>query len=264
VILPGLWRDLAERYERARNLVMRTALNRFASLNEFEARTSSQNGEDGILAEILRRMRIRTGYFVEFGVQDGSVCNTALLAAGGWSGVYIEADEADAARLAERYASSSRITTLHEFITAENIAGIFARADVPAEFDVLSIDIDGNDYWVWRALASYKPRVVVIEYNAEHAPPQRWVMKYDPSHRWDKTTYYGASLASYAALAATKGYSLVGTEKTGVNAFFIRDDCLRASGFRALSAAEGFHPVGYYGIHHEPGHVKRDGPFEPI
>lgn len=264
MILPGLWRDLAERYERIRNAAMRTMLNRFASINEFESRTSSQNGEDGILAEILRRMRIGTGFFVEFGVQDGSVCNTARLAANGWSGVYIEADDADAAALAARHAANPRIVVVHGFVTAENICDIFARAGVPTEFDLLSIDIDGNDYWVWRALAAYKPRIVVIEYNAEHAPPERWVMQYDPAHRWDKTTYYGASLESYAALARSKGFSLVGTEKTGVNAFFVRDDCLRASGFRALTAAQGYHPVGYYGIHHELGHVRRDGPFESI
>lgn len=264
MILPGLWRDLGERYERTRNFTMRTLLNRFAALNEFESRASSQNGEDGILAEILRRLRIAQGFFVEFGVQDGAVCNTALLAAHGWSGVYIEADDTDAAALAKRYAGSTRVKVVHDFITAENICRTFASANVPAEFDVLSIDIDGNDYWVWRALEPYRPRVVVIEYNAEHAPPERWVMTYDPAHRWDKTTYYGASLESYASLAKSKGYSLIGTEKTGVNAFFVRDDCVRASGFRALTAAEGYHPVGYYGIHHELGHVKRDGPFESI
>lgn len=264
MILPGLWRDLADRYERARNLSMRTIFNRFASINEFEARKSSQNGEDGILAEILRRLHIGPGFFVEFGVQDGSICNTAQLAANGWSGVYIEADEGYAERLAQRYASSPRVKTMQRFVTAENIADIFASAGVPKEFDVLSIDIDGNDYWVWRALSGYKPRVVVIEYNAEHAPPERWVMKYNPAHRWDKTTYYGASLASYAALAETLGYALVGTEKTGVNAFFIRKDLVNASGFRALSAAEGYHPVGYYGIHHQLGHVPKDGPSESI
>jgi len=264
VILPWLWRDLADRYERVRNFLMRTALRRFASINEFEARTSSQNGEDGILAEIARRLRIGAGFFVEFGVQDGSVCNTALLAAGGWRGVYIEADSACSQLLRERYASSTRIKTIQEFVTAENIAEIFARSGVASEFDVLSIDIDGNDYWVWRALSAFRPRIVVVAYNAEHAPPERWVMKYDPAHRWDKTTYYGASLASFAALAQTMGYALVGTEKTGVNAFFIRKDLVRSAGFRALSASEGYHPVGYYGIHHELGHVKRDGPFESI
>lgn len=264
MILPGLWRDLADRYERVRNLAMRTVFNRFAVINEFEARTSSQNGEDGILAEIVRRLRIGAGFFVEFGVQDGSVCNTALLAAGGWAGVYIEADAADSERLARRYASSSRVKTCREFVTAENIAEIFSRAGVPREFDVLSIDIDGNDYWVWRALSTYRPRIVVIEYNAEHPPPERWVMKYDPAHRWDKTTYYGASLASLTALADGLGYALVGTEKTGVNAFFVRKDLVRDAGFRALDASEGYHPVGYYGIHGELGHVPKDGPFESI
>lgn len=264
MILPGLWRDLAERCERARNMLMRTIFRRFASINEFEARTSSQNGEDGILAEISRRLHIGPGFFVEFGVQDGSICNTALLAANGWSGVYIEGDEAFAERLAKRYASSTSVKTIQRFVTAENIADIFAGAGIPKEFDVLSIDIDGNDYWVWRALSGYMPRVVVIEYNAEHPPPERWVMTYNPAHRWDKTTYYGASLASYTALAESKGYALVGTEKTGVNAFFVRKDLIKAAGFRALSAADGYHPVGYYGIDNKLGHIKRDGPFDEI
>ena len=264
MILPGLWRDLADRYEWVRNFMMRTAFKRFASINEFEARVSSQNGEDGIIAEMTRRLHIGTGFFVEFGVQDGSVCNTALLAANGWRGVYIEGDAAFAERLRQRYASSTRIKTVREFVTAENIAEIFARSVVPIEFDLLSIDIDGNDYWVWRGLSGFRPRIVVIEYNAEHPPPERWVMKYDPAHRWDKTTYYGASLASFAALGESIGYTLVGTEKTGVNAFFLRKDLVPASGFPALTATKAYHPVGYYGIHHELGHVKRDGPFEAI
>ena len=264
MILPGLWRDLADRYERARNLTMRTVFNRFAGLNEFEARTSSQNGEDGIIAEIARRLDVRDGFFVEFGVQDGSVCNTALLAANGWSGVYIEADDAFATHLTERYAGSARVKVVHAFVTAENIASIFESAGVPREFDVLSIDIDGNDYWVWRALSDFAPRIVVVEYNAEHPPPERWVMRYNPSHRWDKTTYYGASLASFSALAERMHYALVGTEKTGVNAFFVREDLLNRSGFRARTASDGYHPVGYYGIHNELGHVKKDGPFEAI
>jgi len=260
VILPGLWHDLAERYEKARNWTMRTVLRRFADINEFESRSASQNGEDGIIAEIFGRIGTTNRYFVEFGVGDGHECNTANLARSGWSGLMLEGDPGDAARLAERFAAGGSIRTAHAFITAENIADIFQSHAVPKEFDLLSIDIDGNDYWVWRALAGYSPRVVVIEYNAAYPPPRRWVMRYDPDHRWDKTTYYGASIASLCALGDERGYALLGTDVTGVNAFFVRRDLIRASGFRALDAGRAYHAPSYYGIHHQIGHVPRDGP----
>jgi len=264
VILPGLWRDLAERYEKARNWTMRTVLRRFADINEFERRAASQNGEDGIIAEIFRRVGTTNRYFVEFGVGDGHECNTASLASSGWSGLMLEGDPADAARLAERYASYGSIQTARAFITAENIASVFESHGVPKEFDLLSIDIDGNDYWVWRALEGYAPRVVVIEYNAAYHPPRRWVMRYNPDHRWDKTTYYGASIASLEALGRKLGYALLGSDVTGVNAFFVRRDLRRASGFRALDPARAYHAPAYYGIHHQIGHVPGDGPSEEI
>jgi hypothetical protein len=264
VILPGLWRDLSERTERARNLLMRTVFSRFASINEFEHRVTSQNGEDGIIAEIFRRIRTTNRYFVEFGVQDGAECNTAQLALAGWSGLLIEGDPVLQARLATRYENNTTVKTVQEFITAENIASVFERNGVPASFDLLSIDIDGNDYWVWRALRDYRPRVVVIEYNAAYPPPRRWVMQYRPDHRWDKSTYYGASLASITALAQDAGYALLGTEVTGVNAFFIREDERRVSGFPALDAQRGFHAPAYHGIHSQLGHVPREGPFVEI
>jgi hypothetical protein len=260
VILPGLWHDLGERFEKARNWTMRTVLRRFASLNEFEARVTSQNGEDGIVAEIFRRIGTTNRYFVEFGVGDGHECNTAQFALSGWSGLMLEGNPADAASLAKRYASFGSLRVAQVFITAENIASIFESHGVSKEFDIMSIDVDGNDYWIWRARSGYRPRVVVIEYNSAYPPPRRWVMRYNPDHRWDKTTYYGASLSSFDALGKELGYSLLGTDVTGVNAFFVRHDVLRASGFRALDAARAYHPPAYYGIHHQIGHVPGDGP----
>lgn len=260
VILPGLRHDLGERFETARNWTMRTVLRRFARINEFERRITSQNGEDGIIAEIFRRIGTTNRYFVEFGVGDGHECNTAQLALFGWSGLMLEGDPADAASLARRYASLGALHVAQVFITAENIAGIFGSHGVPKEFDILSIDVDGNDYWIWRALSGYRPRVVVIEYNSAYPPPRRWVMRYDPEHRWDKTTYYGASISSFEALGKDLGYCLLGTDVTGVNAFFVRRDLLRASGFRALDAAAAYHAPAYYGIHHAIGHVPGDGP----
>jgi hypothetical protein len=86
------------------------------------------------------------------------------------------------------------------------------------------IDVDGNDYWIWRALEAFRPRVVVIEYNGDLDPTVPKVMPYAPGWRWDHTSGYGASLAALEALGADKGYRLVHTELAGVNAFFVRDE----------------------------------------
>ncbi|MBV8600082.1 MAG: hypothetical protein JO359_00820 [Candidatus Eremiobacteraeota bacterium] len=219
------------------------ALRSFGELQSFERKVLSQNGEDGILRELLFRLG-RDRFFVEFGVQDGSECNTALLSQWyGWNGVLIEGDPAYAARLRERYRDGG-VTVLCEFVTRENIVQLFERAGVPQEFDLLSIDIDGNDYWVWEALGGYRPRVVVIEYNGSIPPDRFWIMRYDPAHRWNKTLYYGASLSALKFLGDRKGYALVGTDSAGVNAFFVRRDLLAAAGFPERTVAEAYSKPG--------------------
>jgi len=223
-----------------------TAPDAARQLEPVQANVSSQQGEDAMLREIFYRIGRGRRYFVEFGVEDGSVCNTALLASRyGWGGLYIEADARDAATLRKRWAHRSDIAVRQEFVTAENIAGIFAQAGVPEEPDLLSIDIDGNDYWVWKALAGYRPRAVVIEYNAAYPPPYRWIMAYNPNHRWDRTSYFGASLSALAELGTRLGYALIGTDGNGLNAFFLRRDQLPESGLVELSPEQAYHPPRY-------------------
>ena len=114
--------------------------------------------------------------------------------------------------------------TIHaEWIDADNIDELFAKHGVPDEPDLVSIDLDGNDYWVWRAL-TYRPRVLVAEYNANISPDESLVMPYDPAHRWNGTDYYGASLRALRDLGVEKGYELVYCNRAGVNAFFVRAD----------------------------------------
>jgi hypothetical protein len=252
MIFPQLWPDLARRVERVRNLLMRKVFTRFASINEFERQVRSQNGEDGIVEELLRRIGDPTRYFAEFGVTDGAECNTAYLAECGWSGLMLEGDPERFARLSKNYAGMPKVRLDQRFVTAENIADVFATSGVPVEFDVLSIDIDGNDYWLWQALRSYRPRVVVVEYNAAYPPPELFVMPYDPAYTWDKTSYFGASLASFEALGLELGYALLGTEKKGVNAFFVRKDLVPATQFPVLDAARAYHPFTY-GPPYKPG-----------
>jgi hypothetical protein len=193
-------------------------------LTAHELRVFSQNGEDGVLAEILRRIGTGSRTFAEFGIQDGSEGTTVFLAQVlGWSGVYLEADPDAYAALERRFSANPRVRTLHAAVEPHNVEALFAQAGVPEEPDVVSIDVDGNDYWIWRALER-RPRVVVIEYNGDLDPASSQVMPYTPGFRWDHTSGYGASLGALEALGTEKGYTLVHTELAGVNAFFVRSD----------------------------------------
>lgn len=246
--------ELTYKWRRSAN--MRRVAHRFASLNAWEESLYSQNGEDGILREVLFRTGFSNRYFVEFGAGDGSENNTVLLARHyGWSGLYIEGDPALVGRLQALHGSGGRIAVAQAMITRENIGELFSRYRVPQEFDVLSIDVDGNDYWIWEQLSAYRPRVVVIEYNAAFHPPRRWVMQYNPHHRWDHTSYYGASLQSLALLGKRLGYELICTDSHGVNAFFVRSDLLEGSGLAPLDAERAYHPLrfGLLGGRHPDG-----------
>ena len=189
------------------------------SLLDFEAKRHSQNGEDGVIAEIFRRIGPGARTFVEFGVGDGRECNTRALALDGWSGVWLEGDAEPAARA--RAGCPGNVTVSQAFLTAENVGGALESAGVSRNVDLMSIDVDGNDYHLWRALEGFAPRVVVIEYNASVEPGRSWVMPYDPQYRWDLTNRFGASLEALCELATSRGYQLVACDSRGVNAFFV-------------------------------------------
>jgi hypothetical protein len=202
-------------------------LREIGDLRGFSAKVFSQNGEDGIIQEIFRRINTTNRFFVEFGVESGEQCNTRYLAEClGWSGVYFEPSDIDFPFLKERWKGNHSIKAFQTAINSSNFESELREANVPMNFDLLVIDIDGNDYWVWSALKVWKPRVVVIEYNAFIMPPRRWVMSENDSHRWNQTTYFGASFASLYSLGIQKGYELVGTDPMGVNMFFVRRDCM--------------------------------------
>jgi hypothetical protein len=194
------------------------------NLMNFEKCVYSENGEDGILGEIFARVGMTNRRFAEFGAGTGKQNNSRrLLEQEGWSGLWIEAlaRRADKARL--RF-SKWPVKVVCSKVTCENIVSLFRENEVPIGLDLLSIDIDGNDYWVWRALMEFQPRVLVIEYNSFFLPGEEWVLPYDPEFVWDATNYQGASLASLAKLGTEQGYELVGCESRGVNAFFVRRD----------------------------------------
>lgn len=184
-----------------------------------EKKIFSQNGEDGVIEEILNRLDIKKGYFLEFGVQSGEECNCAYLAKNkGWTGTFIESSQRDYNLLKQNY-KDFNINVINEFITYENIQSIIDR--LGNEIDLLSIDIDSQDYWVWEAVES-NPKIVIIEYNATLTGSK--AIKKGRSVPWDGTTAYGASIEAYINLGKKKGYTLIHTERNGVNAFFIRND----------------------------------------
>jgi hypothetical protein len=193
-------------------------------LTLYELRVFSQNGEDGVIAEILRRCGAPTRFFVEFGAGPGVESNSRFLAdALGWHGLFIEPSNQAYAALERKHRHNARVSTLRSLVTPENVEELFARFDVPGEPDVVSIDVDGSDYWIWEAIERYRPRVLVIEYNAALDPHRRLVQPQDHPG-WDGTTYYGASLSALRALGERKGYRLVHCDLTGNNAFFLRGD----------------------------------------
>lgn len=208
-----------------------TSLAEPGDLTRFERRVLSQNGEDGVVAEVLRRVGVGPRWFVEFGVGPGheGVC-VALADVLGWSGLFMESEPELHAELARKYCANPRVRTERAFVDASNVDELFAAGGVPSEVDVVSIDVDGNDWWIWRALTHVRPRLVVIEYNGNLDPAAQLVKPYDPQTSWDQTCWFGASLGAYERLGADKGYTLVHTDLRGVNAFFLRDDLCPAFG----------------------------------
>ena len=186
----------------------------------------SQNGEDGVLLSLLYEVGLLGGggFFVEFGVEDGSECNTRILRERfGWDGLLMDGSH-----------GNSSIRLAKQFITAEAINGLFAKHGVPAEFDLLSVDLDFNDFWVFESVLRqkrFRPKVVAIEYNGHVPPEEPRTVAYNASRMWDGATdYSGAGTGAIAALGARHGFRLVYCETHGVNAFLVRDTLLHPAG----------------------------------
>ena len=244
--------SLDERFASLAELVRRADPSLFATddLTRHELRVFSQNGEDGVLVEILNRIGVGPRFFVEFGIQEGVEGNCVLLAdVFGWAGVFLEADPDLHAIVARKYADAP-VQVVRELVTAARIDEILGAVDVPADLDVLSIDIDGNDIYVWDALTVVSPRVVVIEYNAGIRDRGPLAQPHDPARAWDGGSAFGSTVAALETVGRRKGYTLVHTDLTGCNAFFVRDDMVDAVGVdRAPRRAQNF---GLTGISQPP------------
>ena len=200
-------------------------------LESFGFKVYAQADDDGIIEEIFNRIQTTNKTFIEFGVNNGLECNTHFLVHKGWNGLWIEGGKKyvkEARQLFNLAVENKRLNVVNSFITKDNINSIIAeQGKLSGEIDLLSIDIDGNDYWVWKAITCVKPRVVVIEYNAKFPPTFEWVMEYDPTHIWKGDDKQGASLKALELLGHQLGYQLVGTNIMGINAFFVKEDLVK-------------------------------------
>ena len=168
----------------------------------------SQSGEDGMIAEVFRRIGTNDKTFLEVGVGNGLENNTAYLLTQGWTGCWVEGDPRGVRAIRDnlgRRLSGGTLKLIELFVTMENIAPALKASAVPENLDLLSIDVDQNTYWIWSALSHIRARVVVVEYNATFPASVDWKVEYNPQARWDGSFYYGASLKAFELLGVDSG-----------------------------------------------------------
>lgn len=213
-------------------------------LKKAEFRVFSQWNDDGIIQFLVQYLDIKPHTFVEFGVEDYKEANSRfLLVNNNWSGLVLDGSGKNVQKIRE-----DRIYWQHElkaqaaFITAENINELLTVNGMTGEIGLLHVDIDGNDYWVWKSIQVVNPVLVVMEYNSVFGPENAWTVPYVPD--FYRTNYhpsnlcYGASLTALCDLAEEKGYAFVGCNSHGNNAYFVRKDKLRD--LPILQPSEGF------------------------
>jgi hypothetical protein len=217
----------------------------------------SQHYEDGMIAEIFRRIKPVTQTFVEIGVENGSETNTTALLSQGWRGWWFEGNprscESIRSQLKSMPSLASRLSLCESFVSPSNIQMLFQEQGVPAEVDLFSLDIDLDTYHIWAALRDFRPRVIVVEYNGGLPPSQNWVHPYKPERMWDGSQAFGASLKAYELLGKQFCYSLVACDLLGVNAFFVRDDLIGDNFLGPFTAENHYEPLRY-GLAYRWGH----------
>ncbi len=220
-------------------------LGHLPSLDQAEFCAFSQWGEDGIIDWLVERLPGIPQSFVEFGVTDYRESNTRLLLQlRNWRGLVIDGSSSHIGNIRSqdiywRY----ELTATCAFIDKDNINTLLADTGFRGEIGLLSVDIDGNDYWVWQAIEVVNPVIVICEYNAVLGDVYSLSVPYDPAFQRTRAhhsnLYFGASLQAMIALGKCKGYTFVGTTSTGCNAFFVRND-------RALSVIDALGSVLSY------------------
>lgn len=216
-----------------------------SSLADVEFQVFSQFGDDGIIQWLVNKLPLPNKTFVEFGVEDYREANTKFLLINNyWSGLVIDGSPANIHAF-----KSSRVHTFYDiqaecsFITTANINRLLSLANFKKDIGILSVDIDGNDYWVWKAIDTIQPVIVISEYNALFGYDHPYTIEYrDDFVRGTEYpfNFYGASLCSLNDLAREKGYSFIGCNSAGNNAYFIRNDFMAQLPVQPIQPKEGY------------------------
>lgn len=227
----------------------------------------SQNDEDGMIQEIFNRIGTVNKNFLEIGVGNGLENNTLYLLVQGWHGLWVEANSKYVKQINlkfEHAITNGDLEVKNTCIQKDNINQVIDKwQSIAGGLDLLSLDIDGNDYHVIEAIKSLNARLIILEYNSKYHPPVKWVMEHNPKHSYVFSDYYGASLKSLEILLIEKGYKLVGCNLSGVNAFFVREDLVEKYFLDDCSAENHYEPervVLSYAL--EAHHPPNFGPFE--
>jgi hypothetical protein len=240
-------RDIKSQQENIKLMLGAVLTNLKASaktIAEAEFKVFSQFGDDGIIQYLIKEVQPSSDKFIEFGVENYEESNTRfLLINNNWKGLVIDGAENNISYIRNdsiywRYG----LTAVCSFITAENINDIFSQNDYKGNIGLLHIDIDGNDYWVWKAITEVDPDIVIVEYNSLFGSDRAITVPYKPDFTRSSAhysyLYAGVSLPALCLLAEGKGYAHVGCNSAGNNAYFVKKKKLGS--LTALSASEGY------------------------
>ncbi len=226
------------------------------SLTSRRFQLMSQNEEDGITYALLTEIGAPVRRFIEIGAGTNGGNSGFLASELGFEGMMVDAYDENLAAIRPQI-PDGKVKLVSAWVTAENINELVSEHGFATEVDVFSLDIDGNDYWVWKELATCDPRIVIVEYNAIFGPERSVAVPYDPEFSIPiegplRKAYYGASLKALTDLGRSKGYRLVAVEPFGVNAFFLRSDlapeipaCEPKAVFRVNQDRHGRPPDGF-------------------
>jgi hypothetical protein len=226
------------------------------SFDDAAFRSYSQTGEDGILLLIFSLIGVTNRRVIEICAGNGVQSNSAnWIINHGWTALLVEGDKRLANIAREFYDQCLdtpiwQPTIVRQWVTNENVNSLVEQNGFADEIDLLSLDLDGNDYWIWEALVAVRPRVVVVEYESGFGPHRSIAQRYEPNFVWQRNRQglpsCGASLAAYVKLGDQKGYRLVGANRLCFNAFFLRAD-VGADIFPTVQTESCFgHPSAQY------------------
>jgi len=229
------------------------------SIINYGYKVYSQNDEDGIINEIFNRIGCKSNKFLEIGIGNGLENNSLYLLLQGWKGAWIDCNSKAIKEIQVKLSNlvhNNKLQLVCEYIDKNNIKKIINNLELkPNEIDLLSIDIDGNDYYLLNELHYLRPRLIVTEYNAKFPPSISYCMAYNPNHRWNRDDHFGMSLRYITEKMETWGYKLVTCNLIGTNAFYVREDLISEQFKEEFDVEVQYQKPRYYLSQYSSGHA---------